>query len=114
MICCLTELIGNVRVHSSAQQHVENLDAAADGQQRHFALERPACQVQFQSIPVRVGHVDHVVFLTTRLGRVDVTAACQDEAVDRVQHGVCASLTGRDQQRQAPRTAYSFNVVGQQ
>ena len=32
MICCLTELIGNVRVHSSAQQHVENLDAAADGQ----------------------------------------------------------------------------------
>jgi hypothetical protein len=75
-----------VLVQGAAPDHVEQLDAPADGQQRHLAGQRRDEQSQLPAVPLVVGRAGLRVRAGPVPGRVHVTAAGHDQPV-QVGHG---------------------------
>src|SRR3989454_11926251 len=119
-------LIRDVLVEAPAQRDVDDLDAAADGEERHVVVERPVDEADLESVTRPGDFACGVVALLAEARGVDVAAAREDEAVEalpehtergltelrREQHGDPAPLLKRAQGRRVHVRALPLLVEG--
>src|SRR3989454_3546306 len=119
-------LIRDVLVEAPAQRDVDDLDAAADGEERHVVVERPVDEADLESVTRRGDFARGVVALLAEARGVDVAAAREDEAVEalpehterglvelrREQHGDPPGLLNRAQGRRVHVRALGLLVEG--
>src|SRR5438093_7838477 len=75
-------LIRDVLVEAPAQRDVDDLDAAADGEEGHVVVERPMDDADPESVTRPGDFACGVVALVAEARGVDVAAAREDEAVE--------------------------------
>lgn len=78
-------------VQRSAQSHVENLHAPADGEDGTTEDESGTDESEFGGVPGRVHPVHLRVGLAAVAGGMDIAAAGQEEPVEGRQRGLCVS-----------------------
>jgi hypothetical protein len=104
--------VREVLVQRAAADDVEQLHAAADGQQRQPGRQRAVDHGQFPGVPLGVGRAGRRVHGRAVPGRVHVTAAGHHQAVEvgHGQRGLRGGAAGRQQDRPAAAAAYRVHV----
>ena len=75
--------VGDVLIERAAERDVQQLVAAADGENRHVAVEGRIDQRELEAVEHRIGAVDHGCGLLAVQARVDVGAAGQQQTIER-------------------------------
>ena len=104
-------VLGQVLDEVAAARDVQELEAAADRERRHVALERGLQQRQLARVAARLRRVGLGMRLGAVRARVDVRAAGEDDPVERVERLLDALLAGRDEQRPPSRALDRVDVV---
>ena len=107
----VADRIRQVLDQRAAPGHVEHVQAAADGQDRHTRLDRRAHQSQLEAVPAAVGDVGLLVRLGLVQGRVDVRSPGQHQPVEpRDQPGHAVRRNRRQDDGRATRAFYRAGV----
>ena len=102
--------LGQVLDEIAAARDVEQLRAAADRQHGHVARERRLEQRELRLVAPRLRRVGRRVRLGPVQVRVEVAAAGEDHAVERVERLLDRALHGRDDERPPARVLHRPHV----
>ena len=103
--------LGQVLHEVTSERHVQDLRAAADGQNRHVARERRLEQGQLAAVALRDDTLGlRVRFLAVHL-RVEVRAAGEHDPVEDVQRLLDPVVARRHEQRPPARALDRVDVV---
>ena len=101
LVVVVADELGQVLMEITAAGDVQDLATAADGEDRQVSLERSLEQCQLRPVALRHDAFGlGVRLLAVRLG-IEIGAARQQQAVERLERLVDRLLGGRDQKRAA-------------
>ncbi len=98
----ISEVVGDVKMESSSQVNIEQLQATADGENRNLALEGTGQQcdlgpISLKIYPLRRRRGERVVMIIHVVTRIDIAAPCQDQSVEHVGPRFGVILAGGEQ-----------------
>ena len=109
-------MAGHVLGERAAAGQGEDVQAAADGEERHARVEGGAHQGELEAVPALVGLVGLLVPLLVVQDRIDVPAPGEHQAVDRTSTKAAteAGGTGGTHQRRATGAFHRPDVADRQ
>jgi len=102
--------LGKVLDDVAAARHVQHLRAAAHGEDGHVPLQRRRQQRELRAVTVRHGAARLGVRLSPVRLRVEIVAAREDDAVERVERLLHPVLDGGHEQRAPARALDDVDV----